>query len=233
MYQLKLDRFEGPLDLLLQLIERQELNINDVSLAAVTEQYLDYLEKSHDLLPEDLADFLVVAAKLLLIKSRTLLPDLFPEDSEEEDLGLAEQLAIYKQYVEASHKIGRRLRRRTFMYAKERLPIMEAPAFSPPHNLTADVLRQFCEKILENLEKFVRPAAEIIKRTISLQEKILTLRKLLEAGTEIDFKRLVIDARSRMEIIVSFLAILELVKQRYAVARQDSRGGSIMLVRVE
>ena len=76
MYRFKLEKFEGPLDLLLQLIEKQELNITDVSLAAVTEQYLNYLAERQDLPPEELADFLVVAAKLLLLKSRILLPDL-------------------------------------------------------------------------------------------------------------------------------------------------------------
>src|SRR3989344_5914455 len=107
MYSLKLEKFEGPLDLLLQLIERQELNITEVSLAAVTEQYLVYLSEHNDIAHEDLADFLVVAAKLLLLKSRLLLPELFVDDEEEAGTSLAEQLAVYRLYVKASHKLAR------------------------------------------------------------------------------------------------------------------------------
>src|SRR3989338_1968327 len=228
MHRFKLDKFEGPLDLLLQLIEKQELSITDVSLAAVTEQYLNYLEAHQDLSPEDLADFLVVAAKLLLLKSRVLLPD-----EEDAELGLAEQLAIYKLYVEASHKLARRLRTRHFSYARERLPVAETATFSPPPSLTSEAMRHVFIKVLENLKEFVRPIPELIARTISLQEKIIALRKLLETGSEIDFHRFMQNAQSRMEIIINFLAILELIKQRYVIARQESHGASIVLTRLE
>ncbi|OGL82613.1 hypothetical protein A2936_02285 [Candidatus Uhrbacteria bacterium RIFCSPLOWO2_01_FULL_47_25] len=233
MHRFKLDKFEGPLDLLLQLIEKQELSITDVSLAAVTEQYLNYLEAHQDLSPEDLADFLVVAAKLLLLKSRVLLPDLFLTDEEDAELGLAEQLAIYKLYVEASLKLARRLRTRHFSYARERLPVAETATFSPPPSLTSEAMRHVFIKVLENLKEFVRPIPELIARTISLQEKIIALRKLLETGSEIDFHRFMQNAQSRMEIIINFLAILELIKQRYVIARQESHGASIVLTRLE
>lgn len=232
MHRFKLEKFEGPLDLLLQLIEKQELNITDVSLAAVTEQYLNYLGERQDLPPEELADFLVVAAKLLLLKSRVLLPDLFLTDEEDAGLGLAEQLAIYKLYVEAGQKLARRLRARHFSYARERLPVAETVTFGPPLNLTSEAMRLVFIKVLENLKGFVRPMPELIARTISLQEKIMALRKLLETGPEVDFHRFMQNARSRMEIIISFLAILELIKQRHVIARQESHGASIVLSRL-
>src|SRR3989344_206787 len=231
MYRFKLEKFEGPLDLLLQLIEKQELNITDVSLAAVTGQYLNYLAERQDLPPEELADFLVVAAKLLLLKSRILLPDLFVDDEDEMAGGLAKQLEIYRRYVEAGRELARRLHRRHFSYARERLPVAETVTFSPPPSLTGDALRQVFIKVLENLKEFVRPMPELITRTVSLQERISVLRRLLEGGPEVNFQKILEDAQSRMEIIVSFLAILELIKQRCVVARQDGHGASIVLVR--
>lgn len=233
MHRFKLEKFEGPLDLLLQLIEKQELNITDVALADVTEQYLSYLAERQDLPPEELADFLVVAAKLLLLKSRLLLPDLFVGDEDETVGGLTEQLEIYRRYVEAGRELARRIQRHHFSYARERLPIAETAAFSPPSILTDDAMRQVFIKVLEDLKEFVRPMPELITRTISLQERISVLRRLLEGGPEVNFQKILEDAQSRMEIIVSFLAILELIKQRYVVARQDGHGTSIVLARFE
>src|SRR3989338_9236417 len=100
MYQTKLEQFEGPLHLLLELIEAEKLDITSIALSKVTDQFLDYLTETSDLHPEELADFLVVAARLLLIKSRALLPSLTGEGDEEADL--ERQLKIYREYYEAS-----------------------------------------------------------------------------------------------------------------------------------
>ena len=118
--QFKLEQFEGPLDLLLQLIEDQKLEITNISLAQVTDQYIQYLNHAHDLRPEDLADFLVVAAKLLYLKSRALLPAL-RLDEEEADAGeLEKQLKIYKEYLDASKKIEQMIKAGHFAFAREK-----------------------------------------------------------------------------------------------------------------
>ncbi len=230
-YALKLERFEGPLDLLLQLVEKEELPIAEVSLASVTEQYLQYLETQTDLAPEELADFLVVAAKLLLLKSRVLLPNLFV-DEEEGTESLTRQLELYRHYVEASRQMAKRLAARSFSYAHERLPIAETATFSPPSDLKADALYASFARLVADLARYVRPAPEVIHRTVSLQEKIGVLRKLLTGTTEVSFHQMLSEAKNRMEIIVSFLAVLELVKQRTVVARQDGHGESILLASV-
>lgn len=229
MYRLKLERFEGPLDLLLQLIERRELDISDVSLSAVTEQYLSYLETNADLPPEDLADFIVVAAKLLLLKSRILLPNLFWED-EEDSQSLTKQLSIYRAYVRAGHFIRERLRHRHMAYARERAWPLETGAFSPPRALSRGMLRDMFERLLHDLAEFVRPMPELVARTISLTEKIAALRAMLAEQTRVSFADLVSETKNRMEIIVTFLALLELIKQRHIVATQSSHGGTITLV---
>ena len=233
MYEIKLERFQGPLDLLLQLVERQELSLTDVSLASVTEQYLTYLDQQTDLPPEDLADFLVVAAKLLLMKSRLLLPSLFVDDEEVSEESLTRQLAIYRQYMAAGRHLTARLKTRCFLYAREKPLAMEMPTFSPPPSLTSGALHTVFVRLLEDLARYVKPAPEFIKRTVSLQEKIRALRAILDASGKVDFHEILATATSRTDIIVSFLALLELIKQRHVVAWQEGHGAAIMVTKVE
>ena len=228
----KLERFEGPLDLLLQIILREELPISEISLAAVTEQYLAYLETHADLPPEELADFLVVAAKLLLLKSKILLPNFLVEDENDEQ-GLVKQLTIYRAYVEAGKRIAATWRRWRIAYARERLVVAGTSTFSPPSDLTSEILRGVLSKILSELTEFVRPMPELVSRTVSLAEKIATLRSLLMARERLSLSELLREARSRMDIIVTFLALLELIKQRHVVAEQTGHGDPIMLAHIE
>lgn len=228
MHKIKLERFEGPLDLLLQLIEKRELDITEVALAEVTEQYLDYLDNEADLPPSEMADFLVIAAKLLLIKSRVLLPQLFVEEGEDDAKELREQLAIYKLYLSASDNILNRYQSKVSAFAREKLPKIEIDEFTPPANVTSDNLFTSFANILASLEKIVEPEPEVIKRTVSLREKIGKLRQLFKPGSRLTFNELLSDAGNRTDIIVSFLAILELVKQRQVVARQDEEHGIVI-----
>ena len=234
-HQFTLERFQGPLDLLLKLIEQQELNISDVALATVTEQYLQYLEQEPDLPPEDLADFLVVAARLLLLKSRLLLPTLFVDELEPDEESLTRQLALYRMYVAASAHLSDRLRRRTPLYARQRTaaPLADTP-FSPPPSLTRAVLSATFQHIIEDLARYVKPMPGLISRTVSLQEKVRAVRMLLDTRSgEVDFHDVMRSSESRTEIIITFLALLELVKQRYVVVRQDSHHAPIKVSRIQ
>jgi segregation and condensation protein A len=228
MHKIKLERFEGPLDLLLQLIEKHELDITEVALAEVTEQYLDFLDHEADLPPSEMADFLVIAAKLLLIKSRVLLPQLFVEEGEDDAKELREQLAIYKLYLSASENILSRYQSKTAAFAREKLPKIEIDEFNPPANVISDNLQVLFAGLLESLEKIVEPEPEVIKRTVSLRERISKLRQLFKPGSRMTFNELLSDVSNRTDIIVSFLAILELVKQRQVVARQDEEHGIVI-----
>lgn len=231
--QIKLERFEGPLDLLLQLIEKEEMSITEVSLANVTEQYLQFLDEHPNIAPDELADFLVVAAKLLLIKSRVLLPSLFVDDGEDTGDSLAHDLEVYRRYVEASRVLSERLRSRQFLFARERAIRADTVTFSPPPSLTNDGLRATFEAILKDLNRYVKPAPELISRTLSLQEKITAMRSLMQGERQLDFRRVLANAKDRVEVIVSFLALLELIKQRYVVASQDGHGDTIVVTRFD
>lgn len=226
----QLERFQGPLDLLLQLIEKEELDITEVSLAQVTEQYLAFIDSKTDLPPDEMADFLVVAAKLLLIKSRVLLPQLFGPEEESVGDDLTRQLALYKMYVDAGKFLAGRLKSGQSCYARERLARTETVTFSPPPSANPAALHKAYSELLAALEAYVKPAPEIISRAVSLRDKIASLRTLLDIGGEINFhERVLTGASSRTEIIVTFLALLELVKQRHVVAKQEGHGAAIVV----
>ena len=144
MYQVKLEKFEGPLDLLLQLIEQADLDITEVSIAKVVEQFMIYLEQVEEKNPEELADFLVVAAKLLLIKSRALLPNLSLGD-EDDGLNLESQLKIYKKYYDASKIIEKILAEKKVLFTREKIPVDVEVIFNPPESLTTEKLQKMLE----------------------------------------------------------------------------------------
>ena len=104
MNDIKIDKFEGPLSLLLKIIEKEELDITSVNLARIADEYLEYIKKSSNILPESMADFLLMATKLLYIKSKALLPYLFTDEDQEELEDLEEKLKMYKDFVDLSNK---------------------------------------------------------------------------------------------------------------------------------
>jgi segregation and condensation protein A len=218
-YTIHLQQFQGPLDLLLQLIEEQKLDITQLSLAQVTGQYIEYLDQSPEITPAELADFLVVAAKLLLIKSKELLPVL-DWQQEEEASDLENQLKIYREYYEASKILHKKILKKNFTFPREKSPITLAPIFNPPKWLCKEVLAQAFENVLKNLEPIVKLPRETIKRVISLKEKIQQIRELILEKVRISFNHLINNSKSKVEIIVSFLALLELVKQKMVRVEQ-------------
>src|SRR3989344_1840520 len=119
-YQVKLEKFQGPLDLLLQLIEAEELPISEVALSAVTEQYVKHLHSIEEKNPDELADFLLVASKLLLIKSRILLPEI-NFGAEEDGMSLEEQVRLYREYAVASREVHKMIGKHRFVFSRERI----------------------------------------------------------------------------------------------------------------
>ena len=227
MYEIRLEQFSGPLDLLLQLIEREELDITSVSLAQVTDQYIERLEALTDLPAEELADFLVIGAKLLYLKSKSLLPFLVWD--QEEDVGdLETRLKMYKEYVEAAKKVQGILAEKRHTFVREKPPIT-ALGFSPPQNLTTDKMAVMFREVLKRLIPIVKPPEALIEKTVSIHEKIRHIRDWLKSREPVSFDRVLELAQSRAEIIVSFLALLELVKQREVTVHQADHFAEIHL----
>lgn len=230
-YTVKLEQFEGPLSLLLQLIEAEKLDISELSLAKVTEGYLQLLEANPDFPPEELADFLVVASKLLLIKSKMLLPYLqFGNDDEDDEQDLESQLRIYKSYLEASRRIEEMVGNRRFLYVHDKLPKTEI-GFSPPKDFSGEQMKELFLGVIKRLEPVVKPQRQALERAMSIHEKIQQIRGLMTRSKRLSFRSLVQTASSRLEIIVSFLALLELVKQRTVTVSQAGRFEDIAIVK--
>lgn len=228
----QLDNFQGPLDLLLQLIEDKELEITSVSLAAVAEQFLSYLDEVQERLPDVLADFLVIATKLLLLKSQALLPYL--EIEEEESAGeLAAQLRMYKKYAEATQTIEQLIEAGNCLYPKKviKQPMREIE-FYPPQGSGLQQLKELFIDVLARLEPVVRIPKTAMQKVITLREKFTQIQQLLEREIKMNFHQLLVDSKDREEVVVTFLAILELVKQQSISVHQERSSAAIIVQKI-
>lgn len=234
-YKVSLPVYEGPLDLLLHLIQREELDITAISLVQITDQYLVHIEQMEKIDADSLADFLVIAARLIFIKSRALLPrpPAIPGDEEEEeDPGeqLARQLREYKRYKEVAKQLG--------LMDEERLRSFVRIAPPPKIPSKIDLEGVTLERLLAAVREALAlappglPVDEMISRfTITIGDRVSHILKLTASGERLTFSSLLEDAHSRIEIIVTFLALLELLKRRRIFVRQDEMFGEIALER--
>ncbi|MCX6762109.1 MAG: segregation/condensation protein A [Candidatus Moranbacteria bacterium] len=214
MYQVKLEKFEGPLELLLDLIEKEKLSITELNLAHVADQYLDYIKDNQSIHLENLADFLSVAAKLILIKSRALLPILKFSDEEEEEIeDLAQQLAEYKKFKEISAKVRKLALENRVCYSKPPYQGIKS-VFYPPENINAFDLKKYFQKVLSEIPAVAVLQEELVSEIVTMEERISDLEIALRNKLETCFSELVSEAKDKIDVIISFLAMLEMVKQR-------------------
>lgn len=221
-YSVQLPVFTGPLDLLLQLVEREELEITAVALAQVTDQFLAAVRTIEALQLGDIADFLVVAAKLIYIKSEALLPRPHALRSEEEDVGdeLARQLLAYKKYKE----IAGLLRERELQGLRTFVRIAAPPKIERKldlSNVTPDDLLAAVRRAMAALPDGPLVSAVVVPPKITIRDQIRLIGAGLRSGGRVSFRDLLAQATTRMEIVVAFLAVLELIKQRRVMAIQE------------
>lgn len=222
MLAVKIEQFEGPLDLLLRLIEQEQLDITEVSLAKVTDQYLESLERiASDYHIDELADFLVIAAKLLLIKSRLLLPQI-STDEEQDIEDLQRQLKIYQEFANAAKSLEKLWNAQRSAFPRPFVIPERTVSFLPPQTLDAHALARIFRIVIAAIEVPVRIPKRIMFDTrVSIQDKIQHIRNLIGARASVFFHHALQDSASQSEIVVSFLALLELIKQRIVVADQS------------
>ncbi len=230
MYNVNLEQFQGPLDLLLQLAEKNKLDITEISLAKITDQYLNYIKNLENISLESLADFLVVASRLILIKSRMLLPELKFTDEEEEDIkDLKEKLKKYKKFKSLAGQIGDLSNRKHICYSREKYCDLQV-IFYPPKNLDLNRLKNSFKKILKEISVLDKKLPEEkIELKISLEEKINYLQNQISNRVQISFQKTLEKNNSKMEKIISFLALLELVKQGLTKINQKTTFGEIFI----
>jgi len=233
-HNINLEYYNGPLDKLLELIENKKLEITEVSLADVTADFLEYLgtlrvSSSEEDYPSMLADFLLVASKLLLIKSKALLPSLELSEEEETDLHAFEtRLKLYQELKKTQNYIRNGWSPLPSMFAREFLMSSEM-IFYPPSKISTELMRLSLESLVEQFKKIIRPR-EIIKiEIINLKQKIEEIMSRI-TNMPISFKKLS-STGCKSEIIVLFLAILHLVRQQIIDVTQTSHFEEMTIVR--
>ena len=234
IYQVKIDEFEGPLDLLLHLIKKNEVDIYNIPISAITRQYLDYIELMKDLNLDIAGEFLVMAASLIQIKSRMLLPQTIYEDAVEEDedprAELVRRLLEYQKYKEAAAMLTGRdlLGRDTF-----------ARKFTSPELATLRHEEEPADiELFELIEAFRRVLATVPAATfhevgadgISIVDRITEILSLLEESGTARFDDLFDAASSRETLIVTFLALLELCRLKLIKLSQSRSLGTIWVL---
>lgn len=235
-YKVRLEIFEGPLDLLLYLISKDEIDIYDISIERITKQYLKYLD-SFKLLNIDLAsEFIVMAAKLMYIKSRTLLPksEQPPEEDAEEDdprWELIRQLIEYKKFKDAAGELAVRAREQEnyFVHSPEKAEAPNPEAAPLAQISIFDLIRAF-QGVLKRFEE-AHDLGDIIDDRFTVNDKIDFLLERLQPGQNMSFQSLFASATTKTEVIVTFLAVLELMKLNQLVVWQDQILGDIEIER--
>lgn len=233
-YKVQTPVYEGPMDLLLSLIERAELDITSVSLAMVTDQYLAYINSLVQVRADEISAFLVIAAKLLQIKSEALLPRPPARGPGEEDLGrsLVDQLKLYKRFKE----IGAWLKQRQQANLRTYLRVAPPPKVEPKLDMSNVTLERLVTTAAEAFakEREKQPLGMVIAPPrVTIREKIDLISKTLKEVERSTFRALLEEGASRLEIVVTFLALLELVKRYRVVAHQEGLFSDIEIDRME
>jgi segregation and condensation protein A len=234
-YKVKLEIFEGPLDLLLYLIKKDEIGIYDVSIERITRQYLDYLDTFKMLNIELASEFIVMAANLMYLKSRELLPkSLQPPDEEADEADprweLIRQLVEYKKFKDAAQFLGtQEIKTQDFFASSPEVPDLSAISEAVPKAGIFDLIRAF-QKVLKRFEG-ANELREIVADRWTVSDKIEHLLETVPVGGRVVFDTLFSSASSRSEVIVTFLAVLELIKLSHLEIEQEHLLGQIIVVR--
>ncbi|OGW25809.1 MAG: segregation and condensation protein A [Nitrospinae bacterium RIFCSPLOWO2_12_FULL_47_7] len=227
-YQFKTDVFEGPLDLLLFLIKEQKMDINDIPISTITRQYLSYLAILQELNLDLAGEYLVMAAELTRIKSRELLPFKEAEDAGEDEAGYGEdpkdalmrRLLEYRRYKEAAFELRRREFERGQIYCRQGEAVVNDDPEGPLMDVTLFDLLTAYQKILN--QKSFKKDYEVKITTLSVSDRIKYIMEILNVSESMTFESLFTAINTRQEIIVLFLAILELMRLRLIRVQQTS-----------
>ncbi len=234
-FQVKAGSFEGPFALLLSLVEKRKLFINDVSLAQVTEDFLNYLNRPEGVHHDDVSSFVLVASTLILIKSKSLLPTLNLTTEEEADIkNLEDRLKLYELFTKLSVNVKDGYGKNVIFSAPERKN--DILVFLPDSQITKDSMMTFAKGVLGNMpKKTFLPKVEV-KKVISIEEMIDKLTERVKSSLRTSFSELHGRGATREEkvvVIVGFLAMLELVKEGIINAIQNSHHDDIIMEKPE
>lgn len=229
-FEIQTEVYAGPLDLLIDLIEKRKLLVNDISLASVTDEYMQYVARLEQHSLRDVADFIVLASTLLLLKSRSLLPVLELSEAEEESVESLETRLKYYQIFRTAGKLVETTFGKHILHER---PFKQdnTPFFLPDSFTTLDALRSAMGSVLQNLPKKIEKPNVKVRKVISLEEVISNLKSRIEKQLTFTFKEFTGASAERSTIIVGFLAILEMVKQENILVTQTGKFSDIAIER--
>lgn len=219
-FVIKTEEFEGPLDLLLQLIEKRKMPINKISLAQVADDYINHLKDNSQITKEEMANFIIIAATLMLIKSVSILPGLQPSEEEDSDMiDLERRLRIYNQFQIFGNELKKIFGYQVIRQAEERI---RRPIFLPSEELTIANIGQALSNVIKQFPTPEEKPQVSIKKTISLEEAIDNLETKIKKALKLRFNDIKLSQVEKVDIIVNFLGLLELVKRGLIETRQDN-----------
>lgn len=227
-FTVKQEAFEGPLELLLSLIEKRKLSITEISLAKVADDYISYVNSFTDFPIEQSANFILVASTLLLIKSKALLPELALSEEEQGSMeDLERRLKIYQKFKDLSKRLRQDFGKNVLLFQSNRIV---DPVFAPHQNITPSNLAFAIKQVISSLPKFEKLSKAIVQKVVSLEEMIQSLSKRVSNSLKMSFKDFSgFGKKEKVHVIVSFLAMLELVKQGAINVVQDNHSSDITI----
>jgi segregation and condensation protein A len=229
-FSIATERYSGPLDLLIELIEKRKFLVNDISIASVTDDYMAYVAQFEKSPLRDMADFIVLASTLLLLKSKSLLPVLELTEAEEESVESLEKRLRYFQIFRNAGKILTERFGKTCSYEK-RFVQSQNPLFITDTYTTVPQLHLALRDVLNNLPKKVEKPKVQVKTVVSLETMIERLKNRIEQQMSFKFRDFTGNATERSTIIVGFLAVLEMVKQGSVLVNQSAHFHDIEIER--
>lgn len=220
-FQLKMANFEGPLDLLLSLIEKKKMHISEIALAQVTDDYIAFIRQHEQISVEDMANFILIASTLMLIKSSSLISTLAVTEEEKDSMAdLERRLRLYQLFKEAAGKL-KILFGQHIIFSRENTRNFE-PIFTPTTEITTTNLRAAMNNIVSSWPKKEPLPQLTMKKVMSLEEAITNLTTRIEKAFKMRFSDFVKEGKKeKVNIIVSFLGMLELVKEGIIDVKQD------------
>jgi segregation and condensation protein A len=226
-FTIKTDSYEGPFELVLELVEARKLLVNDLALANITEDYIQHVRSQETFPVEETANFIQLAATLLLIKSKSLIPDLTLTEEEHADIeDLKRRLEAYEKVRDAARELTRIFGKRTLYDAGTRVPDV---VFAPSEDMSASALAEALSRLLAAREEVEQLPEARVKPLITIEEMMDLLAKRVQSAMTLSFKEFAGGIKEKVEVIVSFLALLELVKQGAVAAEQYAPHGDIRI----
>lgn len=226
-FSIKTASYEGPFEVVLDLIEARKLLVNELALASITDEYIQHVRAQETFPVEETANFIQIAATLLLIKSKSLIPDLTLTEEEQHDVNdLQLRLAAYERVREAARELSKVFGKAVMLPAGEKKPEI---FFAPSRDLSAATLGEALARVLAAREEVEQLPEARVKPMISIEEMMDQLADRVQKAMTLSFREFAGSAKEKVEVIVSFLALLELVKQGAVAAEQYDTHGDIRI----